>query len=301
MENIFRFVDEKGMPPKQATIEATREIGFAVLATTLSLLAVFVPVAFMTGMVGRFMSSFGLTAAFAIAVSLLVSFTLTPMLSSRWIDKGAVKAGASTERSLYHRIESGYLKLLEWSLRHRAVVVIVIVVTVLTTVPIVSALPKNFLPDEDQSEFQVTFDTTEGSTLAATLTVAERIARQIRAIPGVDATMTTVGGGYVPQATSASMLVKLVPIDQRAASQDEIMVQTRDLIAKVSAAYCCCTTGRFASSQAIMSPSRCCTLEKPSPSNSSSAMPARRPLRQYTIRPSLRADSISPRRSPSSS
>ena len=85
LENIYRFVEEKGMDPFQAAIEGTREIGLAVLATTLSLLAVFIPVGFMTGIVGRFMSSFGLTAAAAIAVSLIVSFTLTPMLAARWI------------------------------------------------------------------------------------------------------------------------------------------------------------------------------------------------------------------------
>ena len=87
LENIFRFVEEKGMPPFQAAIEGTREIGLAVIATTLSLLAVFVPVGFMGGIVGRFMSSFGFTASFAIAVSLLVSFTLTPMLAARLIKR----------------------------------------------------------------------------------------------------------------------------------------------------------------------------------------------------------------------
>ena len=85
LENIYRFVEEKGMNPFQAAIEGTREIGLAVLATTLALLAVFIPVGFMTGIVGRFMSSFGLTAAAAIAVSLIVSFTATPMLAARWI------------------------------------------------------------------------------------------------------------------------------------------------------------------------------------------------------------------------
>ncbi len=85
LENIYRFVEEKGMPPYQAAIEGTREIGLAVLATTLSLMAVFVPIGFMQGIVGRFMSSFGLTAAFAVGVSLIVSFTLTPMLAARLI------------------------------------------------------------------------------------------------------------------------------------------------------------------------------------------------------------------------
>ena len=85
LENIYRFIEEKGMPPAQAAVEATKEIGLAVLATTMSLVAIFVPVGFMSGMVGRFMQSFGLTMAFAIMVSLLVSFTLTPMMCARWL------------------------------------------------------------------------------------------------------------------------------------------------------------------------------------------------------------------------
>ena len=85
LENIYRFVEEKGRPPVQAAVEATREIGLAVMATTLSLIAIFVPVGFMGGIVGRFMTSFGFTMSFAILVSLLVSFTLTPMLAARWI------------------------------------------------------------------------------------------------------------------------------------------------------------------------------------------------------------------------
>ena len=100
LENIYRFIEEKGMPPMEAAVEATREIGLAVLATTLSLVAIFVPVAFMSGMVGRFMKSFGLTMAFAIMVSLLVSFTLTPMMSARWlVVKRRTEGGAFTTRS----------------------------------------------------------------------------------------------------------------------------------------------------------------------------------------------------------
>src|SRR5690606_5295362 len=134
LENIYRFVEEKGMDPFQAAIEGTREIGLAVLATTLSLLAVFIPVGFMTGIVGRFMSSFGLTAAAAIAVSPVVSFTLTPMLASRWIKRperseapnvpdrnltpAEQAAHASAEASskdgwFYRKVDGGYTYLLK--------------------------------------------------------------------------------------------------------------------------------------------------------------------------------------------
>jgi len=238
MENIFRFVDEKGMDPRTASIEATREIGFAVMATTLSLLAVFLPVAFMGGIVGRFMSSFGLTAAFAIVVSLIVSFTLTPMMASRLIRPGDGMGGGGTTRKspVYRRVENGYLKSLEWSLAHRGTIVVISVIVVLLTVPIAMVLPKNFTPEDDESEFQITFSTAVGSSLPSTLTVAERIASDVRAVPGVSATLSTVGSGMVPQVNQGSMLVKLVPINERAASQQQIMQTTRDILAKVPAA-----------------------------------------------------------------
>src|SRR5829696_2159318 len=128
LENIYRFVEEKGRPPMQAAVEATREIGLAVLATTLSLVAIFIPVGFMGGIVGRFMTSFGFTMAFAILVSLLVSFTLTPMLSARWIKmrprrqdaEGHEVAGESTKDARFFRpLDRGYTALLQWSLGRR--------------------------------------------------------------------------------------------------------------------------------------------------------------------------------------
>src|SRR5437763_8369008 len=109
------------MPPFQAAIQGTKEIGLAVMATTLSLLAVFLPVGFMGGIVGRFMSSFGFTAAFAIAVSLLVSFTLTPMLSSRFIKPPSIGANAHTSKDsrFFHWIDVFYTRMLKWALAHR--------------------------------------------------------------------------------------------------------------------------------------------------------------------------------------
>src|SRR5258705_538826 len=127
LENIYRFIEEKKMPPFQAAIQGTKEIGLAVMATTLSLLAVFLPVGFMGGLVGRFMSSFGFTAAFAIAVSLLVSFTLTPMLSSRFIKAPAEtdrRSHVSSKQSPFFRpIDRAYTAMLRWSMAHRGLMV----------------------------------------------------------------------------------------------------------------------------------------------------------------------------------
>src|SRR6266853_1152801 len=123
LENIYRFIEEKHDDQMHAAVEATEEIGLAVLATTLSLVAIFVPVAFMGGIVGRFMKSFGLTMAFAIMVSLLVSFTLTPMLSARWlkVDRDKDEHGSKDSR-VFRVVDAFYTRLLEWSMAHRWIV-----------------------------------------------------------------------------------------------------------------------------------------------------------------------------------
>src|SRR3954462_6733650 len=124
LKNIYRFIEEKHEDQFRAAVDATQEIGLAVLATTLSLVAIFVPVGFMGGIVGRFMKSFGLTMAFAILVSLIVSFTLTPMLSARWlkVDKHGKDKKDSKDSRIFHAVDVFYTRMLEWSMAHRAVI-----------------------------------------------------------------------------------------------------------------------------------------------------------------------------------
>lgn len=229
LENIYRFIEEKNMSPYQAAIEGTREIGLAVTATTLSLLAVFVPVGFMGGIMGRFMSSFGLTSAFAIAVSLLVSFTLTPMLSARMLKKPKV-VHDSKESRFYRPIDRTYKWLLEWSLKHRWVVVTICVLVILSTIPLFMMVGKNFLPNDDSSQFEITMRTPEGSSLAATSTILERIASDLRTIPGITDTLTTIGGGGQAEVNSGYIYVKLKPIEERDESQDDLMVKARAIL-----------------------------------------------------------------------
>ena len=157
LENIYRFIEEKGMPPLQAAIEATQEIGLAVLATTLSLVAIFVPVGFMGGIVGRFMKSFGLTMAFAIMVSLLVSFTLTPMLSARWISEAATRGGdargprARRTRRFFRPLDRVYTRCSSGRWPIAAIVAGVAVLVLLRSVPLFMVANKNFMPQDDQS------------------------------------------------------------------------------------------------------------------------------------------------------
>ena len=240
LENIFRFIEEKGMPPFQAAIEGTKEIGLAVMATTLSLLAVFLPVGFMGGIVGRFMSSFGLTSAFAIAVSLLVSFTLTPMLAARLIKRRDDDKERSVERNteprdhgskqsrFYRPVDRTYTKMLTWSMAHRWVIVLACVLVIASIVPLFMFVGKNFLPVDDQSQFEIQVRAPEGSTLVATSTLAERIAVDLRNLPGVTDTLTTIGGGQQEQVNVASIYVKMTPIEDRSISQTDLMVRARN-------------------------------------------------------------------------
>jgi len=235
LENIYRFMEEKRMTPFQAAIEGTREIGLAVLATTLSLLAVFLPVGFMGGIVGRFMSSFGLTASFAIAVSLLVSFTLTPMLSARLLkrkEEDAHPERGSKGSRFYRLIDRAYTWMLRWSLAHRWAIVLICVLIVASIVPLFMGVGANFLPVDDQSQFGISVRTPEGSTLAATSTIVERIAADVRQLPGVTDTLTTIGEGQQQLVNSASIYVRLTPIEERALTQQQLMVRARELLEK---------------------------------------------------------------------
>ena len=154
LENIYRFIEEKGMPPMQAAVEGTKEIGLAVMATTLSLVAIFVPVGFMSGMVGRFMKSFGLTMAFAVMVSLLVSFTLTPMMSARWLkvkprtEDDEHRVHDSKHSVVFAPIDRVYTRMLEWAMAHRAVVAAAAVLVLLSSVPLFRLVNVNFTSRE---------------------------------------------------------------------------------------------------------------------------------------------------------
>src|SRR6266566_6060442 len=242
LENIYRFIEEKGVPPFQAAIDGTKEIGLAVTATTLSLLAVFLPVGFMGGIVGRFMSSFGLTSSFAIAVSLLVSFTLTPMLAARLIkrsedaeeglfERHTEPADHGSKQSRFYRpIDNTYKRLLTWSMAHRWVVVTACAIVIISIVPLFMFVGKNFLPVDDQSQFELNVRAPEGSTLAATSALAERISADVRKLPGVTDTLTTIGGGAQEQVNVASIYVKLQPLEERNVSQNDLMVRARSEI-----------------------------------------------------------------------
>ena len=266
LENIFRFVEEKGLNPFQAAVEGTREIGLAVLATTLSLMAVFVPIGFMQGIVGRFMSSFGLTAAFAVGVSLIVSFTLTPMLAARLIKRRKEKIAEiegekvelrdavshseseqqpadshdgetpkpavrdSKSSGWFHFILEGYTALLRFSMARRWVIVTLCITLFLSIVPLFMFVGKNFLPVDDQSQFEISVRAPEGSSLGSTSQIMERIAADLRGFPEVTDTLVTIGGGQQQVVNAGTIYVKLADLNKRVRTQEQMMTAARELL-----------------------------------------------------------------------
>ena len=238
LENIYRFVEEKGMTPYEAAVEATKEIGLAVLATTFSLIAIFVPVGFMGGIVGRFMKSFGLTMSFAILVSLLVSFTLTPMLAARWIK---TKKGEHEKRSkdgrFFRAMDRRYAHILSWALSHRRLVAGAAVLILLSSIPLFVVANKNFLPNDDQSEFEVGIRAPEGTSIDATEILANRIASGIRALPEVAYTLVTVADDPAQTQNAATIYARLKPLGARTRDQFAVMHDARaNIVPKVAAA-----------------------------------------------------------------
>jgi len=201
VENIHRTIEERGLDSRQAASIATKEIALAVLATTLSLVVIFIPVAFMEGRTGRFFSSYGITVAFAILVSMFVSFTLTPMLASRFLRM------AKDERTREKRAHGGrllrllsrhYERLLAWSLRRRWAVMIAAAAVTASLWVLVPMSRFNYMPQDDSSEFEVAVEAPEGSSLVHTDALLREIEAKLRAIEigGIKAvtdTLVTVG------------------------------------------------------------------------------------------------------------
>jgi HAE1 family hydrophobic/amphiphilic exporter-1 len=236
LENIFRHVEEKGSPPRVAAVEATNEIGLAVSATTLSLVVIFLPVAFMAGTVGRFFHSYGITVAFAILFSWFISFTLTPMLSSRFLKvkhAGGVEGKASSKENWFARTSTNsYLALLRWSLAHRWVVGLVALAVVLSTIPLIGMVGKDFIPFDDQSEFEIYIQMPEGYSLEAADAVFREVEADVRKVRGVRHLLAQIGDVAEGDVTQGTIYVRTVDLGERKYSQFDIMKDVRRAMAK---------------------------------------------------------------------
>jgi hydrophobic/amphiphilic exporter-1 (mainly G- bacteria), HAE1 family len=233
LENIVRYIEEKGMKPFPAAVLATREIGLPVMATTLSLMAVFVPVAFVGGIPGRFLKNFGYTMAFAVGVSLFVSFALTPTLSARLLKAKTHDEPRGLARIVdlfYRPIERVYMRMLGWSMRWRFVIVLCCVGSLVAVPFLMKRIPTGFVPIDDQAQFEVSLRTPEGTSASETALISERVAQQVRALTGVAHTVTTVAGGDAQVQNLASVYVALTDPRDREISQSALMDQTRKQI-----------------------------------------------------------------------
>jgi hydrophobic/amphiphilic exporter-1 (mainly G- bacteria), HAE1 family len=242
VENIVRH-RELGQDHFTAASAGTREIVLAVMATTFSIVAVFVPVAFMRGIIGRFFFQFGLTVAWAVLVSLFVSFTLTPMLSAWWgVDPhkaGSAHSGNFITRTIarfndwFDRQALKYRGVISWALAHRKTTVAVAIIAFFGSFLLMPFIGGGFMPDSDNSQFVVTFETPEGSSLTYTREKAERVGAAVRGLEGVDFTYTTIGSGATGTVTDGQIFVQLIPGAERDQSQDELMVEARKVISPI--------------------------------------------------------------------
>ncbi len=231
LENIFRYIEEKGASPHEAAIKATSEIGLAVMATTLSLVVIFVPVAFMTGQIGRYFYSFGITSATAIMLSMFVSFTLTPALCAWWLrpqDAHHDHATSTKQLGFYAWMDRKYGVMLEWSLNHRALMLGVAAVTVASAAFLYPYVGKELVPDDDQSEFSVNLRLPRGTSFDRTLEYMTPIEGELRTALGknLESMMTSIQNG------SGNYSVQLTPLEQRDQSQQQLMQVARRTLSK---------------------------------------------------------------------
>ncbi|XXX80953.1 efflux RND transporter permease subunit [Sorangium sp. So ce134] len=237
LENIFRFVEEKKMDSFEAARAATQEIGLAVLATTLSLVVIFVPVSFMSSISGRFLFQFGITATVAILVSLLVSFSLTPMMSARLLRKEASRAHqaaaaggegeAATRPGFYGRLEARYMGALAFAMRHRALVAVSALLVTASAVPLYGLVKQEYIPSgADDAEFEIRVSAPLSASIGAMDDVMRRIGDDVRSVRGVRSVLATAGGGFVGGVSSGEAFVRIAPHDERTFSLTRLFRET---------------------------------------------------------------------------
>jgi HAE1 family hydrophobic/amphiphilic exporter-1 len=254
-ENIVRHM-EMGKDHYTAARDGTSEIGLAVFSTTLAVVAVFVPVAFMGGMIGKIFFQFGVTVAFAVLVSLFVSFTLDPMLSSVWYDpdvehgvkadkahgeahaprrvRSPVRRVAIAFNNWFERMSDHYPAALRWALHHRPVVMVVAVASIVAAGVIIPRLGFTWMPDANSDDFSVGFRTAPGSTLDYTLGKGRQISDFLKKHPDVEYTYLTAGGGFRGTPNQGSVNVQLRPHDQRERTLTEIQNELRGQLRQIT-------------------------------------------------------------------
>lgn len=231
LENIFRHIEEHKSDAMTAAIEGTSEIYLAVMATSLSLAVIFLPVAFMEGIIGRFLNNFGLTIAFSILISIIVSLTLTPMLCSRFFKYRIARgSGHSKSSRFYAWIDRSYGYFLDFSMKHRWTIVFAAVLCILAIFPIGKLMKLDFVPADDTNEYNVFFRADEGSSLSGTEKLLCEIEEKVRKLPGVRHVYSTIGEGQNVGVNEGSLFVQLVDIEERDFSMFDSMAQAKKIL-----------------------------------------------------------------------
>lgn len=248
-ENIVRHA-QMGKDRFRAAMEGTHEIGLAVLATTLSIVAVFLPIGFMEGIIGKFFHEFGITIVAAVLISMFVAFTLDPMLSSVWHDPSIRTHGAKAGPpvTLYdktigrvtawfddatERLAKGYQRLLRWALAHKLLTLLIAAAIFGASVAMVRLLGTEFVPQADFSETNIAFYTPQGSALEATEAKARQVSAILESYPEVVYTVTTINSGNATGKTNASLYIRLVDRHRRTRSADELAADFRQRLRAV--------------------------------------------------------------------
>ena len=234
LENIVRFIEEKHEIPKTAAIQATKEITLAVVATTISLVIIFVPIAFMTGYAKRYVNEFGWTMAFSVLVSMLVSFTLTPMLSSLLLKRSTGGEPREAQhgpprRGVFQRLSERYSALLSWSLDHRLAVILISLAVFATSFPLNSMVGRDWIPADDQSELTLYMNQPVGTSVEGNAKVLTEVAEKIKKVPGVEFV-----NPYIPEDISSHShtYIRLIDVSKRNFSNQDVAKEIRKITAQ---------------------------------------------------------------------
>lgn len=235
LENVYRH-RELGKGMQEAASFGTDEIGLAVVATTAANCAVFIPIAFLSGVVGRFFREFGLAVTCAVCISTLVALTLTPMLCSRYLDvrpEASHGAGYRAFERAFGWLDARYRRTLAWGLRHRPAVLALALAAFLGGLGVARVVPIEFITPEDRAEFNVWLKLSLGTAVPTTSGVAARVEQEIAAFPEVDTLFSTVGAGTKARPNEVQIFVSLVHKSRRRASQADVMRRVRTRIAEL--------------------------------------------------------------------
>jgi len=237
LENIMRHIEE-GMQPVEAALRGAKEVGFTVLSMSLSLIAVFIPILAMGGIIGRLFREFAVTLSVAILISLVVSLTVTPMLCARWLRRGKHTSDAATEGEpkyggVFGLMHRGYAKSLGWSLNHPALLLIVFVLTIAANVWLYREIPKGFFPQQDTGLMIGGIQADQATSFQSMSSKVAQFVEIVKKDPAVAHVTAFTGGG---QRNSGFMFVVLKPLKERGATADDISNRLRPKLAQVAGA-----------------------------------------------------------------